>query len=65
LIVTQNWTGVSRVTLSPKSYWIASSSEPDRVYLSDLMSRGMSLHDAINKAATEHPYGVGSASSTP
>jgi type-IV secretion system protein TraC len=65
LIVTQNWTGVSRVTLSPKSYWIASSSEPDRVYLSDLMSCGMSLHDAINKAATEHPYGVGSASSTP
>ena len=62
LIITQNWTGVSRVTLPPKSYWIASSSEPDRVYLNDLMSRGMSLEEAIDRAALEHPYGVGSAS---
>ena len=62
LIVTQNWTSVSRTTLDPVSYWIATTSEPDKVYLNSLRERGLSLRDAIHLAAKECPFGAHSRS---
>jgi hypothetical protein len=65
LIVTQNWTSVSRTTLDPVSYWIATSSRSDSDYLNDLRGRGLPLRDAIHHAAKEHPFGVHSTGATP
>jgi len=62
LVVAQNWTSVFRITLDPESYWIATTSEPDKVYLNELSERGMTLREAIKQAAQEHPFGVHAAS---
>jgi conjugal transfer ATP-binding protein TraC len=58
LVVAQNWTSVFRITLDPVSYWIATTSEPDKVYFNELLEQGMTLHEAIKHAAREHPFGV-------
>lgn len=59
LIVSQNWTAVGRITLDPESYWIATTSEPDKVFLNEIMNaKNLALKDAIKYAAKAYPYGV-------
>jgi len=58
MIKTQGWTGVGRIVLDPLGYWAVTTSEGDKVYLNNLLSEGLSLKDAIKRAAEEHPYGV-------
>lgn len=60
LIVTQNWNAVSRTSLSPWSYWVATSDPHDNEYFRGLLDRGVSVAEAVRTAAREHPYGVGS-----
>lgn len=57
LVLTQNWTAVDRLSLDPESFWGITSTEPDNVYLNDLMKQGMSLREAIKFAAEKYPYG--------
>ena len=58
LIVAQNWTSVFRITLDPETYWTATTSEPDKVYLDELLEGGMPLREAIKHAALAHPFGI-------
>ncbi len=58
LIATQGWVSVGRVTLDPDSYWVVTTSEPDKAYLNELLKQGMTLKQAIKYAAENNPYGV-------
>lgn len=59
LIITQGWTAVSRITLDPESYWVTTSSEPDKVAINEVMrAKGMSLAEAIKYLSQKYPYGV-------
>ncbi|MBE0427216.1 MAG: ATP-binding protein [Nitrospirae bacterium] len=59
LIVAQNWTAVGRITLDPESYWIATTSEPDKAFLKEIMAtKNLSLSEAVKYAANLYPYGV-------
>ncbi len=70
LIKAQQWTAVGRISLDPKSYWIATTSEPDKELLKNLMDtnparkrrasdpKPMTLEEAIEYASKKHPYGV-------
>ncbi len=69
LIKAQQWTAVGRISLDPKSYWIATTSEPDKELLKNLTDSDpgrrrrasdrepMTLEEAIEYAATKYPYG--------
>lgn len=61
---TQGWSGIGRITLDPESYWVATTSEPDKVYLASLKKQGMTLRDAVKYAATQHPYGIAAGGSS-
>jgi len=58
LIATQGWVSVGRITLDPESYWVVTTSEPDKSYLNDLLKQGKTLREAIAEAARNYPYGV-------
>jgi hypothetical protein len=59
LIVAQNWTAVGRITLDPESYWVATTSEPDKAFLKEIMAtKNLSLSEAVKYAAELYPYGV-------
>lgn len=58
LIKTQGWTGVGRISLDPESYWVVTTSEPDKLYLASLMNQGMTLPQAIKHASKTYPYGA-------
>lgn len=62
LIATQGWVSVGRITLDPESYWVVTTSEPDKAYLNDLLKQGKTLGQAIEEASQNHPYGVTSNS---
>lgn len=49
---------VVRIQPSPVEYWVSTSDARDNHYLAELEARGMSLEDAILRAAQEHPFGV-------
>ncbi|MCL4492042.1 MAG: ATP-binding protein [Nitrospirae bacterium] len=57
MLKTQQWTSVGRVTLDPRSYWIATTSEPDNRYLEGLLAQQMTLEEAVAHAADKYPYG--------
>lgn len=48
---------VIRIYPSPLEYWISTSDAKDNRYLADLRESGMSLEDAIQKAAALMPFG--------
>lgn len=52
---------VVRIQPSPVEYWVSTSDARDNQYLAELEARGMSLEDAILRAATDHPFGVAQA----
>lgn len=58
LIATQGWVSVGRITLDPESYWVATTSEPDKAYLNELLKQGKTLNQAIEEAARNYPYGA-------
>ncbi|HXW68747.1 MAG TPA: TraC family protein [Dissulfurispiraceae bacterium] len=70
LIKAQQWTAVGRISLDPKSYWVATTSDPDKELLKNLMDtnperkrrasdpKPMTLEEAIQYASEKYPYGV-------
>ncbi|MEW6409759.1 MAG: ATP-binding protein [Nitrospirota bacterium] len=57
LIKTEGWCTIVRVLLDPFSYWVTTSRDQDKAYLSRL-EKEYGLRDAIMTAARENPYGV-------
>ena len=51
---------VVRIYPSPIEYWLSTSDAADNKYIADLKAQGLSLVDAIEKAAQEYPEGVSS-----
>ncbi len=49
---------VVRIYPSPYEYWLSTSDASDNKYLSELSRKGLTLEDAIQKAADEYPNGV-------
>lgn len=52
---------VIRIYPSPLEYWISTSDSKDNKYLAEILEGGMSLSEAIKKAANEYPFGVAGA----
>ena len=51
---------VVRIYPSPIEYWLSTSDAADNKYIADLKAQGLSLVDAIEKAAKEYPEGISS-----
>ena len=49
---------VVRVFPSPFEYWLSTSDAQDNHYLDQLRDKGLSLVEAIEKAATDYPRGI-------
>jgi type-IV secretion system protein TraC len=49
---------VVRVFPSPFEYWLSTSDAQDNHYLDQLRDKGLSLVEAIDKAATDYPRGI-------
>jgi len=70
LLKTQQWTSVGRISLDPESYWVVTTSDPDKELLNRLTNNDpklrrrasdpspMTLEEAIKYAAEKYPYGV-------
>jgi conjugal transfer ATP-binding protein TraC len=54
---------VIRIYPSPFEYWLSTSDASDNRYIQELRESGMSLVDAIAKAATTYPNGIAQAKS--
>ena len=52
---------VIRVHPGPFEYWLSTSDAQDNLYLGSLREQGMSLVEAIRRAAQEYPNGIGKA----